>query len=153
MRDKGKAAVEEAGEDAAALRKAKNNLNSAEFMLKNVVAQNRDRDVAAARELIAMVFDKLTVDTSNYAEIADSEDPADQELKAEMDTCFKQKEALIRMLSQMNDHKWVVELLTELNNDNDPDISNNARLALEKVKENTADDAATEARRQARDKN
>lgn len=153
LRDKGKAALEAAGEDAAAGRQAKNNLNSAEFMLKNVIAQNRDRDTAAAKELIALVFDKLSVDTSDYQTLLDSEDPADQERKAEMDECFKQKEALIRMLSQMNDYKWVVEQLTELNNDPDSDISNNARIALDKVKENSAEDAEIKARQKARDKN
>ena len=139
--------VEEAGDDNAARKKANSYLRTAEFMLSGVVSQNRERTVEQADELIAMVYDKINVDTSGYA---DTEEGSEE--RAEMDACFKQKEKLISNLSNMTEHEWVTTWLEKLRNDDDPDISNKARLAQQKVKDNTAADAALHAKYKARNK-
>ena len=147
LKAKGEQLVEEAGDDKAALKKANAYLRTAEFMLSGVVSQNRERTVEQANELIAMVYDKLDVDTSGYA---DTEEGSEE--RAEMDACFKQKERLISNLSNMTEHEWVTAWLEKLRDDNDPDISNKARLAQQKVKDNTAADAALHAKYKSRNK-
>ena len=72
----------------------------------SVVGQNRDRESAEAQELINLVFDKLNVDCSGYA---DTEEGSQEH--ADMDACFKQKEMLINTLAGMHDHAWVMEQL------------------------------------------
>lgn len=138
LRTKAEEAVEAAGDDKAALRKAQSNLNSAEHMLSSVVGQNRDRDSAKAQELINMVFDKL-----NVAEDASEED---------LDTSYKQKMALVRALAGMHDHPWVLEQLNKLYEDPDGEISMAANKAIEAVKKNAADDALMKAKYKSRDK-
>jgi len=147
LKAKAEAMVEEAGEDKAELRKANAYLKTAEFMISGIVGQNRARSSEEAAELISLVYDKINIDTSGYA---DTEE--DSEERADMDKCFAQKERLINTLSLMGDHEWVVEWLNKLRDDSDPDISNKARLALEKVKENAAQDAAMHAKYKSRDK-
>lgn len=147
LKAKAEAMVEEAGEDKAELRKANAYLKTAEFMISGIVGQNRARSSEEAAELIALVYDKINIDTSGYA---DTEEGSEE--RADMDKCFAQKERLINTLSLMGDHEWVVEWLNKLRDDSDPDISNKARLALEKVKENAASDAAMHAKYKSRDK-
>lgn len=147
LKAKAEQMVEEAGEDKAALKKANAYLRTAEFMLAGVVSQNRERTVEQANELIAMVYDKINVDTSGYA---DTEEGSEE--RAEMDACFKQKERLINNLSNMIEHEWVTVWLEKMRADDDPDISNKARLAQQKVKENTAADAALHAKYKSRNK-
>ncbi len=147
LKTKAEQLVEEAGEDKAALKKANTYLRTAEFMLSGVVSQNRERTVEQANELIAMVYDKINVDTSGYA---DTEEGSEE--RAEMDACFKQKEKLVSNLSNMTEHEWVTTWLEKLRNDDDPDISNKARLAQQKVKDNTAADAALHAKYKSRNK-
>ena len=138
LRDKGKAAVEAAGDDKKALRKAQSNLNSAEHMLKSVVGQNRDRSTAEAEELLALVFDKLNVGAD-----ASEED---------LDASYKQKMQLIGALSGMHEHAWVMELLNKLYDDEDSEVSMKAKKAMEQVKKNTADDALLRSKHKSRDK-
>ena len=147
LKAKAEAMVEEAGEDKAELRKANAYLKTAEFMISGIVGQNRARSSEEAAELISLVYDKINIDTSGYA---DTEEGSEE--RADMDKCFAQKERLINTLSLMGDHEWVVEWLNKLRDDSDPDISNKARLALEKVKENAASDAAMHAKYKSRDK-
>ncbi|MBQ8479234.1 MAG: hypothetical protein IJ503_02480 [Akkermansia sp.] len=147
LKAKAEQMVEEAGEDKAALKKSNAYLRTAEFMLAGVVSQNRERTVEQANELIAMVYDKINVDTSGYA---DTEEGSEE--RAEMDACFKQKERLINNLSNMIEHEWVTVWLDKMRSDDDPDISNKARLAQQKVKENTAADAALHAKYKSRNK-
>lgn len=147
LKAKAEAMVEEAGEDKAELRKANAYLKTAEFMISGIVGQNRARSSEEAAELITLVYDKINIDTSGYA---DTEEGSEE--RADMDKCFAQKERLINTLSLMGDHEWVVEWLNKLRDDSDPDISNKARLALEKVKENAASDAAMHAKYKSRDK-
>ncbi len=147
LKAKAEAMVEEAGEDKAELRKANAYLKTAEFMISGIVGQNRARSSEEAAELITLVYDKINIDTSGYA---DTEEGSEE--RADMDKCFAQKERLINTLSLMGDHEWVVEWLNKLRDDSDPDISNKARLALEKVKENAAQDAAMHAKYKSRDK-
>ena len=147
LKAKAETMVEEAGEDKAALRKANAYLKTAEFMISGIVGQNRARSSEEAAELISLVYDKINVDTTGYA---DTEEGSEE--RANMDKCFAQKERLINTLSLMTDHEWVVEWLNKLRDDSDPDISNKARLALDKVKENTAADAAMHAKYKSRDK-
>ena len=52
----------------------------------------------------------------------------------------------------MTEHEWVTTWLEKLRNDDDPDISNKARLAQQKVKDNTAADAALHAKYKSRNK-
>ena len=138
LKKKGEEAVEAAGDDKAQLRKAKNNLNSAEHMLGSVVGQNRDRTSEQAKELLALVFDKLNV-------------PADAP-EEEQDACYKQKTQLLNALSGMHDHPWVMEQLEILYNDSDPEISMKAGKAKERVKKNAADDALLHSKYKSRDK-
>ncbi|MBR5894613.1 MAG: hypothetical protein IKZ13_03615 [Akkermansia sp.] len=147
LKAKATEAVEAAGDDKAALRKAKANLDSAEHMLGSVVGQNRDRESAEAQELINLVFDKLNVDCSGYA---DTEEGSQE--RADMDACFKQKEMLINTLAGMHDHAWVMEQLDKLYNDSDVEIANKAKLAIERVKKNTAEDALMKSKYKSRDK-
>jgi hypothetical protein len=147
LKAKGAEAVEAAGDDKAKLRKAQTQLRSAETMLGSVVGQNRDRQPAEAQKLIDLVFDKLNVDCSGYA---DTEEGSDE--RADMDECYKQKEMLLNALAGMHDHPWVMEQLDKLYNDSDAEISNKAKLAIERVKKNTADDALLHSKYKSRDK-
>ncbi|MBR2125441.1 MAG: hypothetical protein IJ943_01755 [Akkermansia sp.] len=145
LKAKAQQMVDEAGEEKAAARKAADMMRAVEFMISGVVSQNRPRELAEANKLIELVYDKINVDTSGYADTEEG-----SEARAEMDACFKQKERLISNLSSMTEHEWVTTWLEKLRADDDPDISNKARLAQQKVKENTAHDATLHANYKAR---
>lgn len=134
--------------------------------IKSVVGQNRPRSIEEADKLIAMVFDKINEDTSDWAHIIDKTDPDGvnfigkdnpeyeklMERRNALEQCRSQKMMLINTLSGMHSHEWVVNLLDKYKKDPDTDIANDAARAREKVDENTANDKALRASYKARDK-
>lgn len=138
LKEQAQQAVDEAGDDKGAAKKAAAYLRTAEFMIAGVVKQNRDRNVEDAEKLIAMVYDKLNV--------------ADDASEEELDASYTQKKQLVNTLVNMNDYPWVVAQLNKLYEDNDAEISMAAKKALERVKENTAAAAAQQSKYSARKK-
>ncbi len=134
--------------------------------IKSVVGQNRPRSIEEADKLIAMVFDKINEDTSDWANIIEKTDPDGvnfigkdnpeyeklMERRNALEQCRSQKMMLINTLSGMHSHEWVVNLLDKYKKDPDTDIANEAARAREKVDENTANDKALRASYKARDK-
>ncbi len=134
--------------------------------IKSVVGQNRPRSIEEADKLIAMVFDKINEDTSDWANIIEKTDPDGvnfigkdnpeyeklMERRNALEQCRSQKMMLINTLSGMHSHEWVVNLLDKYKKDPDTDIANDAARAREKVDENTANDKALRASYKARDK-
>ncbi|MBR5886746.1 MAG: hypothetical protein IKZ07_00895 [Akkermansia sp.] len=138
LKEQAQQAVDEAGDDKGAAKKAAAYLRTAEFMIAGVVKQNRDRNVEDAEKLIAMVYDKLNV--------------ADDASEEELDASYKQKTQLVNTLGNMNDYPWVVAQLNKLYDDSDAEISMAAKKALERVKENTATEAAQQSKYKSRKK-
>lgn len=136
LKAKAQQMIDEAGDEKTAARKAADSMRAIEFMLSGVVKQNRPREVAEAEKLIALIYDKLDVPA----------DASDEDLEAS----YKQKAGLVRALSSMNDHPWVVAMLNKLYDDSDAEISMAAKKALEQVKKNTADDASLHSNYKAR---
>ncbi len=137
LKAKAQQMIDEAGDEKTAARKAaEDSMRAIEFMLSGVVKQNRPREVAEAEKLIALIYDKLDVPA----------DASDEDLEAS----YKQKAGLVRALSSMNDHPWVVAMLNKLYDDSDAEISMAAKKALEQVKKNTADDASLHSNYKAR---
>lgn len=134
--------------------------------IASVVAQNRPRSIEEADKLIALVFDKINEDTSDWADIIDKTDPDGvnfigkdnpeygklMDRRKALELCRSQKTMLINALAGMHNHEWVVNLLDKYKNDPDSDIASDATRAREKVDENTANDKALRASYKARDK-
>lgn len=134
--------------------------------ITSVVGQNRPRSIEEADKLIALVFDKINEDTSDWANIIDKTDPDGvnfigkdnpeyeklMERRKALEQCRSQKMMLINALSGMHSHEWVVNLLEKYKKDPDTDIASDAARAREKVDENTANDKALRASYKARDK-
>jgi len=134
--------------------------------ITSVVGQNRPRSIEEADKLLAMVFDKINEDTSDWAQVIEKTDPDGvnfigkdnpeyeklMERRKALEQCRSQKMMLINTLSGMHSHEWVVNLLEKYKKDPDTDIASDAARAREKVDENTANDKAMRASYKARDK-
>lgn len=134
--------------------------------INSVIAQNRPRTIEEADKLLALAFDKINEDTSDWSDVIDKTDPDGvnfvgedspeyaslKERQQVLEQCRKQKMTLINALACMHNHEWVVNLLEKYQKDADSDISSEATRARKKVDENTANDKAMRAGYKARDK-
>lgn len=122
-----------------------------EGAIRNLLNKDRDRPVELADKMIAVVFDKINADTSDYTTVRDKTDengvdyvakgsPDYDKLQArrkELDVIRQQKLQFISMLGNMQNHKWVTTWLDKMSKDPDEDLQTEVRASREKVAANT----------------
>lgn len=123
----------------------------AEGAIRNLLNKDRDRPVELADKMIAIVFDKITADTSDYTTVRDKTDengvdfvgknsPDYNKLQArrkELDAIRLQKLQFVSMLGNMQNHAWVTTWLDKMAKDPDQDLQIEVKSAREKVVANT----------------
>ncbi|MFI3244008.1 MAG: hypothetical protein R3Y56_07140 [Akkermansia sp.] len=121
--------------------------------------QARERDQATVDKLMAVLYDKLDEDSSQWQEIINKtdEDAADfvgkdsaeyKELmakRADLEASRRQKIGLAKAMGGMRSFTWVENLIAKLAKDSDEDVVIAAEESQEAVKANTAAFAARKA--------
>ena len=152
---------EKAGDD-------KKNSALVQNMISGLFAQNHDRSLETAQKMMALIptLDKVDVDTSEWSELAEKTDPNAagyvgdddpqlpelQKRMADIEESRKQKVTLVKMLSGMYDYDWVVSYLNKFAQEDDVQLSRDAKKALETVKNNRVAEEERRAKHQSRDK-
>ncbi len=128
--------------------------------------QVRDRDQATVDKLMAVLYDKLDEDSSQWQEIINKTDPDaagfvgkdSPEYKtliakqADLEASRRQKIGLAKSLGAMRSYPWIDDLLAKLAKDADEDVVIAAEEAQESVKANSASYAARKATYERRSK-
>lgn len=123
-------------------------------VIATILKQDRPRSVAEADKLLAMCFENPYADTSGISDLVQKTDdmstlyigdshPDLPKLKEELkklENLRKQKTQIIRVLSVLSDHEWVVSILNKYIADKDDNIQYEAKKALEKTRENAVRD-------------
>lgn len=122
-----------------------------EDAIRNLLNKDRDRPVELADQMIAVVFDKIGADTSDYATVRDKTDedgvafvgknsdelPKLQARRRELDAIRRQKLQFVNMLGNMQNHKWVTTWLDKMSKDPDEDLQIEVKASRKKVAANT----------------
>ncbi len=143
MKQQAEDEIEQANGDAAT-RTAEAHLETVMNILKAFIIQNRPRDLAKVRELIAIAYDKAYLKL-NESLMADSDAEAEENQQI-----LEQRTKLIRALGSLNAHEWVITILDEMYESPDPDTSQAARLARDSARNNSTQDAELQAKYRAR---
>lgn len=134
--------------------------------ISGIFRQVRDRDQATVDKLMAVLYDKLDEDSSQWQEIINKTDPdagdfigkdhADyqglMDKRADLEASRRQKIGLAKSLGEMRSYPWIDTLLAKLAKDSDEDVARAAEEAQEKIKANTAQYAARKAKYERRSK-
>lgn len=137
-------------------------------MITGLFLKNRDRTLDQARRFFKLIpsYDKVDMDTSDWAEINAKTDPDSADYigdnnpqyaelmkrKDEIEASRKQKFTLISQLSGMFDYAWVRNYLDRFSREPDKLLADEAAKALEKVKRNRENEEKLKAKYDARKK-
>lgn len=130
-----------------------------EGAIKNLLNKDRDRPLELADKMIAIAFDKVGTDTSDYISVRDKTEeggvdyvekgsPDYDKLQArrkELDSIRLQKLQFVNMLGGLQNHPWVAAWFDKLAKDPDEDLQIEVKAAREKAAENTKKAAAKAA--------
>lgn len=138
-------------------------------MITSLFGQRRDRSDEQVKSFLAAIpaYDKVDMDTSDWDEVNEKTDPdsstfigdtnpqypALKQRREELETCRKQKLALIHQLSGMLDYRWVISRLEQYaESDTDIQLAREARAALDQVKKNREAEDSKQDKFKSRDK-
>ncbi len=127
-----------------------------EGAVKNLLNKDRDRPVELADKLIAIAFDKVNADTSDYTSVRDKTEEGSvdyvakgspdydklQARRKELDAIRRQKLQFVNMLGGLQNHAWVTASLDKMAKDPDADLQIEVKAARKKAAENTKKAAA-----------
>lgn len=130
-----------------------------EDAIKNLLNKDRDRPLEVADKMIGIAFDKIGADTSDYISVRDKTEEGSvdyvkkgaadydklQARRKELDAIRRQKLQFVSLLSNLQNHPWVVAWFDKLAKDPDEDLQIEVKAAREKAAENTKKAAAKAA--------
>lgn len=130
-----------------------------ENAVRNLLNKDRDRPLQVADKMIAIAFNKIGADTSDYISVRDKTEEGSvdyvekgspdydklQARRAELDAIRRQKLQFVAMLGGLQNHPWVAAWFDKLAKDPDEDLQIEVKAARQKAAENTKKAAAKAA--------